>query len=80
MPFGLSPTDTGRPSPRSPSAGSRLARRDRAIVGARSPEQVDGWIGGGSIRPTEDDLAEIATAASRLGVGTGPVHPLVAVA
>jgi aryl-alcohol dehydrogenase-like predicted oxidoreductase len=50
-----------------------------AIVGARSPEQVDGWIGGGSIRLTEDDLAEIATAASRLGVGSGPVHSLVSV-
>jgi aryl-alcohol dehydrogenase-like predicted oxidoreductase len=50
-----------------------------AIVGARSPEQVDGWIGGGSIRLTEDDLAEIATAATRLGVGSGPVHSLVSV-
>jgi aryl-alcohol dehydrogenase-like predicted oxidoreductase len=50
-----------------------------AIVGARSAEQVDGWIGGGSIRLTEDDLAEIATAATRLGVGSGPVHSLVSV-
>jgi aryl-alcohol dehydrogenase-like predicted oxidoreductase len=49
-----------------------------AIVGARSPEQVDGWIGGGSIRLTEDDLAEIASVATRLGVGSGPVHSLVA--
>jgi aryl-alcohol dehydrogenase-like predicted oxidoreductase len=50
-----------------------------AIVGARSPGQVDGWIDGARIRLTEDDLAEIATAATRVGAGTGPVHPLVAV-
>jgi hypothetical protein len=43
----------------------------------RTPEQVDGWIAGSRIQLTEDDLAEIAVAAS--GVGTGPVHPLVAV-
>ena len=48
-----------------------------AIVGARTPQQVDGWIDGGRIRLTEDDLAEIAVAAR--GTGTGPVHPLVAV-
>ncbi len=48
-----------------------------AIVGARTPKQVDGWIGGSRIQLTEDDLAEIAVAAS--GVGTGPVHSLVAV-
>ena len=48
-----------------------------AIVGARTPKQVDGWIAGGRIRLTDDDLAEIAVAAS--GTGTGPVHPLVAV-
>jgi aryl-alcohol dehydrogenase-like predicted oxidoreductase len=48
-----------------------------AIVGARTPEQVDGWVAGGRIELTEDDLAEIAVAAS--GTGTGPVHPLVAV-
>ena len=48
-----------------------------AIVGARSPEQVDGWFDGARIRLTEDDLAEIALAAS--GTGTGPVHSLVAV-
>ena len=49
-----------------------------AIVGARSPEQVDGWVGGSTVRLTEDDLAEIATAATRTGAGTGPVHTLVA--
>jgi aryl-alcohol dehydrogenase-like predicted oxidoreductase len=50
-----------------------------AIVGARSPEQVDGWIGGSGIRLTEDDLAEIANAATTARAGSGPVHPPVAV-
>jgi len=50
-----------------------------AIVGARSPEQVDGWIGGSQIRLTEDDLAEVANAATAARAGSGPVHPLVAV-
>jgi aryl-alcohol dehydrogenase-like predicted oxidoreductase len=51
-----------------------------AIVGARSPEQVDGWIDGGRVRMTEDDLAEIAVAVTAAGAGSGPVHPLVTVA
>ena len=33
-----------------------------AIVGARTPEQVDGWIDAGSIELTRDDLEEIAKA------------------
>ncbi|MBA3319528.1 MAG: aldo/keto reductase [Gemmatimonadales bacterium] len=33
-----------------------------AIVGARTPEQVDGWIDAGSIELTGDDLEEIAKA------------------
>jgi aryl-alcohol dehydrogenase-like predicted oxidoreductase len=28
-----------------------------AIVGARTPEQIDGWIGGASVRLTQDDYA-----------------------
>jgi aryl-alcohol dehydrogenase-like predicted oxidoreductase len=50
-----------------------------AIVGARSSEQVDGWIGGSGIQLTEDDLAEIANAATTARAGGGPVHPAVAV-
>lgn len=50
-----------------------------AIVGARSQEQVDGWVGASRIQLTEDDLAEIANAAVAIGAGSGPVHSLVAV-
>jgi aryl-alcohol dehydrogenase-like predicted oxidoreductase len=48
-----------------------------AIVGARSPDQVDGWIAAGSLELTEDDLAEIAEAIRRTGAGSGPVAPAV---
>jgi aryl-alcohol dehydrogenase-like predicted oxidoreductase len=40
-----------------------------AIVGARTPDQVDGWLPAGSLVLTPADLAEIASAVSRLGVG-----------
>jgi len=43
-----------------------------AIVGARSPEQVDGWIGAASIELTGADLDEIAQAIERTGAGVGP--------
>ena len=46
-----------------------------AIVGARSPEQVDGWLDGGSLKLGADDLAEIAAAVERTGAGSGPVRP-----
>jgi aryl-alcohol dehydrogenase-like predicted oxidoreductase len=45
-----------------------------AIVGARSPEQVDGWIGAGSLDLGPDDLNEIAGALERTGAGAGPVR------
>jgi aryl-alcohol dehydrogenase-like predicted oxidoreductase len=44
-----------------------------AIVGARSPEQVDGWIGATDLRLTQEDLAEIRAALQRTNAGTGPV-------
>jgi aryl-alcohol dehydrogenase-like predicted oxidoreductase len=44
-----------------------------AIVGGRSPEQVDGWIGAGSVQLTEGDLAEITDAIWLTGAGSGPV-------
>ena len=46
-----------------------------AIVGARSPQQVDGWIGATSIALTEQDLEEIAAAIQRTGAGAGPLRP-----
>lgn len=46
-----------------------------AIVGARSPEQVDGWIGAANLKLSEGDLQEIATAIKRTGAGSGPTMP-----
>ena len=43
-----------------------------AIVGARTPEQVDGWIGAAAIELTPRDLDEIAAAIRDSGAGTGP--------
>ncbi|MGH7634681.1 MAG: hypothetical protein ACRENC_13185, partial [Gemmatimonadaceae bacterium] len=43
-----------------------------AIVGARSPEQVDGWIGAARLALTARDLDEIAAAIARTGAGSGP--------
>jgi aryl-alcohol dehydrogenase-like predicted oxidoreductase len=46
-----------------------------AIVGARSPQQVDGWIAAGNLALTSEDLDEIAGALMRTGAGIGPAHP-----
>jgi aryl-alcohol dehydrogenase-like predicted oxidoreductase len=46
-----------------------------AIVGARSPSQVDGWIAGGDLPLEADDLAEIAAALERTQAGAGPLQP-----
>jgi aryl-alcohol dehydrogenase-like predicted oxidoreductase len=46
-----------------------------AIVGARSPEQVDGWIGAGGLRLNDGDLDEIASAIESSGAGEGPARP-----
>jgi aryl-alcohol dehydrogenase-like predicted oxidoreductase len=46
-----------------------------AIVGARTPKQVDGWIGAASITLTQQDLDEIASAIQRTKAGAGPVQP-----
>jgi aryl-alcohol dehydrogenase-like predicted oxidoreductase len=40
-----------------------------AIVGARRPSQVDGWIAAGTLRLSEQDLEEIAAAVSETGAG-----------
>jgi len=46
-----------------------------AIVGARSPQQVNGWIAAASLELTAVDLDEIATAIVRTGAGSGPTAP-----
>jgi aryl-alcohol dehydrogenase-like predicted oxidoreductase len=48
-----------------------------AIVGARSPAQVDGWIGAGTFELTNADLEEISAAVVRTGAGAGPTKPRV---
>jgi aryl-alcohol dehydrogenase-like predicted oxidoreductase len=48
-----------------------------AIVGARSPQQIDGWIDAGNLTLTGDDLDEIAGAIRRTGTGSGPSAPAV---
>jgi aryl-alcohol dehydrogenase-like predicted oxidoreductase len=46
-----------------------------AIVGARSPEQIDGWIDAARLELTAADLDEIAVAIERTGAGAGPTRP-----
>jgi aryl-alcohol dehydrogenase-like predicted oxidoreductase len=46
-----------------------------AIVGARSPKQIDGWIGATNLQLTKTDLEEIELAIERSGAGTGPSLP-----
>ncbi len=46
-----------------------------AIVGARSPEQVDGWIAAAGVRLDDQDLATIARAIEATGAGQGPAAP-----
>ena len=45
-----------------------------AIVGARTPEQVDGWVGAASVRLSAEELEEIAGAVEATGAGTGPAR------
>jgi aryl-alcohol dehydrogenase-like predicted oxidoreductase len=51
-----------------------------AIVGARSPKQVDGWIAAASITLTPRDLDDIAAAIRQTGAGVGPVQTLTMLA
>jgi aryl-alcohol dehydrogenase-like predicted oxidoreductase len=46
-----------------------------AIVGARSPQQVDGWIAAATLQLSDRDLDEIARAIERTGAGSGPTRP-----
>jgi aryl-alcohol dehydrogenase-like predicted oxidoreductase len=47
-----------------------------AIVGARSPQQVDGWIAAADLELGADDLDEIATGIINSGAGQGPERPI----
>lgn len=46
-----------------------------AIVGARDPAQVDGWLGAATLELDDDDMARIAAFIETTGVGTGPSSP-----
>ncbi|MEJ0046179.1 MAG: hypothetical protein WDN04_08730 [Rhodospirillales bacterium] len=43
-----------------------------AIVGARLPRQVDGWIDAAHLMLTEGEMAAIASAIESSGAGSGP--------
>jgi aryl-alcohol dehydrogenase-like predicted oxidoreductase len=47
-----------------------------AIVGARSPRQVDGWIAAGNLALEAQDLDEIAAAVEKTQAGVGPAQPV----
>jgi aryl-alcohol dehydrogenase-like predicted oxidoreductase len=46
-----------------------------AIVGARSPQQVDGWIRAATLELSSADLDQIAAALEYTGAGNGPTKP-----
>lgn len=46
-----------------------------AIVGARSPGQVDGWIAAATLELDAEDMATIAAAIEETGAGAGPSRP-----
>jgi aryl-alcohol dehydrogenase-like predicted oxidoreductase len=46
-----------------------------AIVGARSPQQVDGWIGASGLDLSREDLEEVARAIETTGAGAGAARP-----
>jgi aryl-alcohol dehydrogenase-like predicted oxidoreductase len=46
-----------------------------AIVGARNPQQIDGWLPAATLRLTEEDQADIRAAIEADGVGSGPLAP-----
>jgi aryl-alcohol dehydrogenase-like predicted oxidoreductase len=46
-----------------------------AIVGARNPKQVDGWLKAASLTLDDADLSAIASAIGRTGAGSGPLTP-----
>jgi hypothetical protein len=58
--------------------GSSGLEQTGAIVGTRSAEPVDGWIGAGALKLTAADLETIAVTIERTGGGAGPRRPMQA--
>ena len=52
-----------------------LAGVTAAIVGARSPQQVDGWLAAAALTLDAADLDAIAAAIASTGAGSGPTAP-----
>jgi len=48
-----------------------------AIVGARRPAQIDGWLDAVGLQLSDDDLDTIAAAIALSGAGRGPSRPAV---
>jgi aryl-alcohol dehydrogenase-like predicted oxidoreductase len=46
-----------------------------AIVGARGPKQVDGWLAAASLTLSAADMEEIGAVITSSGAGTGPAKP-----
>ena len=46
-----------------------------AIVGARRPEQVEGWLAAATLSYTAEDLELVAAAITSAGAGDGPTRP-----
>ena len=46
-----------------------------AIVGARTPAQVDGWVAAGALSLDKEDMAAVAQAITASGAGEGPAVP-----
>ncbi|MDQ3350066.1 MAG: aldo/keto reductase [Acidobacteriota bacterium] len=46
-----------------------------AIVGARSADQVDGWLPASHVRLSEEDLDAVGAALERTKAGSGPTRP-----
>jgi aryl-alcohol dehydrogenase-like predicted oxidoreductase len=46
-----------------------------AIVGARSPKQVEGWLDAARLSLSKEDMAEIGAVIERSGAGSGPAQP-----
>jgi aryl-alcohol dehydrogenase-like predicted oxidoreductase len=45
-----------------------------AIVGARRPDQIDGWIDAATLKLTSEDKAQLAAAIEATGAGTSPIQ------